>query len=129
MRPLPSLALLAAFGLMPSAQANELGRLFFTPAERNQLEQAVKVRQAESGGGEQSVITVNGVIQRSDGSRTVWVNGKAQKSTATRDPNKTSIVVQGKSKPVEIKVGQRFVLDNPVSAESEAQITSAAKLP
>ncbi len=129
MRPLPSLALLAAVGLMPSAQASELGRLFFTPAERSQLEQAFKVQQAENGGGEQSVITVNGVIQRSDGSRIVWVNGKAQKSASGSDPDKTSVVVPGKNKPVELKVGQHFALDNPVSAESESQITSATKLP
>lgn len=129
MRPLPSLALLAAFCLMSSARANELGRLFFTPSERSQLEQTRKVQQAENGGGEQPVITVNGVIQRSDGSRIMWVNGKAQKSTSGGDPNKTSIVVPGKNKPVEIKVGERFVLDKPVAAESESQITATTERP
>ncbi|MFA5826452.1 MAG: hypothetical protein WC825_10865 [Gallionellaceae bacterium] len=129
MRPLPSLALLAAFYLMPSARANELGRLFFTPSERSQLEQTLKVQQAENGGGEQSVITVNGVIQRSDGSRIVWVNGKAQKIASGSDPDKTSIVVPGKNKPVGIKVGQRFVLDKPVPAESKSQITATTERP
>ncbi|KAF0204564.1 MAG: hypothetical protein FD173_1560 [Gallionellaceae bacterium] len=129
MRALPRLALLAAFGLTLSVRADELGRLFFTPSERSQLEQSHKVRQAENDGGEQSVITVNGVIQRSDGIRIVWVNGKAQKSPSGSAPDKTSIVVPGKNKPVEIKVGQHFILDNLVPVESESPITSATKLP
>lgn len=129
MRPLPNLALLAALCLMPSARANELGRLFFSPAERNELERTHKLQQAENGGGEQPVITVNGVIQRSDGSRIVWINGKAQKSASGSAPNKTLIVMPGRNKPVEIKVGQRFVPDKPVPAESEAQISATTELP
>lgn len=129
MRSLPGLALLVAFCLLPSARANELGRLFFTPTERNQLEQIHKFQQAENDGGEQSAITVNGVVQRSDGSRIVWINGKAQKSASGGTPDKTSVVVPGKNKPVEIKVGQRFLPDQPIPDESAAQITATTGRP
>jgi len=116
--------LLVALSLTSHAQAEVLGRLFFTPEERTQLEQqqaqqALKARLAETsdGGNSQSVITVNGLIKRSDGSRIVWINGKAQKLGPSSMPNVVPITVPGKDKPVDVKVGQRVVVDNPVSRE------------
>jgi hypothetical protein len=68
--------------------AAELGRLFLTPAERAQLEE-LRAPQSEpddatiaegeptDAGSEQPAlpITVNGIVRRSDGTRTVWING------------------------------------------------------
>jgi hypothetical protein len=59
------------------AAAQELGRLFFTPEHRQALD-----RQRESSLPERQEIeeedpplTVDGVVTRSDGKRTVWING------------------------------------------------------
>lgn len=119
-------ALLAAFSMMPHAQANELGRLFFTPTERSQFEQALKARQAENGSSEQSVIAVNGIIQRSDGSRIVWINGKVQHTGHGSDPNKVPVLVPGKNNTVEVKVGQRVRVENSAPNASVAPKISAS---
>ncbi len=129
------LALLVALSLTATAQAEELGRLFFSPTERNQLEQqqaqqARKARpeaDAESEGSGPSVITVNGLIQRNDGSRIVWINGKAQKLAPGGDPNKVPVTVPGKSKPVEAKVGQRVIVDNPIPVKTPTPNTKGTK--
>jgi hypothetical protein len=59
-----------------------LGRLFFTPAERNALEEARrKNTRAEIQAAEKPArppvrnVSVTGLVQRSDGESTVWVNG------------------------------------------------------
>lgn len=116
------LALLTALCLTPIAQADEFGRLFFTPAERDQLDQQL-ARQAvnEDGSSAQAYITVNGIIKRSDGSRIVWINGKSQLLAPGGNPNRVPVNVPGKSKPVEMKVGQRIMLDNPAPSKAPSK--------
>lgn len=75
----PGLLLLAL--LAPSLHAAEpLGRLFFTPAQRNTLDAGKQLDRPKAAGptvrGPRS-LTVNGVVTRSDGESTVWVNGGA----------------------------------------------------
>jgi hypothetical protein len=60
-----------------------LGRLFFTPVERNALEEARRKNvRAEVQAIEKPArppvrnVTVTGLVRRSDGENTVWVNGK-----------------------------------------------------
>jgi hypothetical protein len=110
--------------LAPQAHADEqIGRLFFTPTERTQLDQqqkqqSVKAQMSASGEDERSSITVNGLIKRSDGSRIVWLNGKAQKMSAGGDPNQVPVTLPGQNKTVQVKVGQRVMIDNPAPTEA-----------
>jgi hypothetical protein len=78
-----ALCLLAAD--LAAAQSAELGRLFFTPAQRAQLE-AARAR-ASSGAGVRTTappseapapVRYDGVVIRSDGKTTRWVDGAAQ---------------------------------------------------
>lgn len=115
------LVLLATIALLPTAQGEELGRLFFTPTERKQLELQHALKPGNS---DQSVITVNGVIKRSDGSRIVWINGRAQQLTAGNGSDKIPVTVPGKKKPLEVKVGERILLDTPLRSDGEAPATS-----
>lgn len=117
------LVLLLAITLLPTAQADELGRLFFTPTERKQLELQHALKPGNNSG-DQSVITVNGVIKRSDGSRIVWINGKAQQLTAGNRSDKISVTVPGRKKPLEVKVGERIFLDTPLRPNGEAPAPS-----
>jgi hypothetical protein len=105
--------MLALFGLLPVAQAGELGRLFYTPQERRQLEYQ-EARTGVSGGG-RGYIIVNGVVQRQGGKRTVWINGVPQDAGRANDetPASVSISVPGKSHPVQTQVGKRIPLDQP----------------
>ncbi|GHU33949.1 hypothetical protein AGMMS50256_26870 [Betaproteobacteria bacterium] len=77
-------------GIIPSSvSAQELGPLFFTPEQRQELD-----RQREFGPpGQQKIsgdptpidppLTIDGVVTRSSGKRTVWINGVAQDGQET----------------------------------------------
>jgi hypothetical protein len=70
------------------AAADELGRLFFTPQQRQELDRrrASNVQEKEEVVVESSV-TVNGHVVRSSGKTTTWVNGVPQYDTYSgRDP-------------------------------------------
>jgi hypothetical protein len=112
--------LLTLFGLLPVAQAAELGRLFYTPQQRQQLEyQDASNSSAE--GGRRNYIIVNGVVQKQGGNRTVWINGTAQAAGHGNDktPASVPVTVPGKSQPVQLKVGQRLMLDTPAPEENK----------
>ena len=93
-----------------STQAGSLGRLFFTPKQRAQLEYN-HARNAVNEGGSSSVLTVNGIVQQRGGARTVWINGTAQNSGHGDDSVAEAIAVPGKSQPIQIKVGEKLLLD------------------
>jgi hypothetical protein len=108
-----SFLLLILPGLLPAAQASELGRLFLTPQQRQQLEFQETNNNGESS--RRNYIIVNGVVQKHGGNRTVWINGTAQATERSNDkaPSTATVDVPGKSRPVQLKVGQRLLLDAP----------------
>jgi hypothetical protein len=63
-----------------SNSAEPLGRLFFTPEQRNALDAGKELARPKQTGpdvrGPRS-LKVNGIVTRSDGESTVWVNGRA----------------------------------------------------
>ena len=114
-----ALVLLLAVSLVPSAQAGGIGRLFFTPEQRTQLEYN-RAHNAAAAAAEEgdttSVLMINGIVQKQGGGRTVWINGKAQNAgdSDERSPESLAVSVPGKSQPVRVKVGQKLLLDNPL---------------
>jgi hypothetical protein len=98
--------------------AEPLGRLFFTPAQRNTLDagkQLATSRKAAPSG--PPAATLNGVVTRSDGESTIWVNGHAvsgngtpavNASASASDPAAARVELRGARNPVRLKVGQRF---------------------
>jgi len=103
----PKLIFLTALVSFSSAHAEELGRLFFTPAQRQQLELATQ--KAPAPADTPRAITVNGIVQKTGGKRTVWLNGTAQEANAdmARTPESEPLTLHGISSPVSVKVGQR----------------------
>jgi len=89
------LALMPSFGMAEQA----LGRLFFTPDQRarmdvaRQQERSVRIDVEEEAAPPPANIMLNGVITRSDGKTTVWINNKAQSGAQAGQ----GIAVQGKS--------------------------------
>jgi len=84
MRPAALAAILSGLlgvAMATGAAAQELGRLFFTPEQRAALDARRKARvpdkPAATPQAESPVTRVNGVVQRSGGKSTVWVNGEA----------------------------------------------------
>ena len=108
------------FACIPAANADTLGRLFFTPAQRAQLDYNY-ARNAPAEGNSSSVLTVNGIVQKHGGARTVWINGVAQSAGKSNESTPTSqaVTVPGKSHPVKIKVGQKILLDQPAPTRQD----------
>jgi hypothetical protein len=103
-------ALLALALYAPSAQASEMGRLFFTPEQRTQLNysyQGATATPGTSGGG----VILSGIVQKHGGKRTAWINGISQEAGKSddRSPESMPITLPGQSKPVRVKVGQRVL--------------------
>lgn len=108
MSPAVRILLLAALLTgMQACVAEELGRLFFTPAERTQLDRGKP--QGSAPGSTRGTLTVNGIVQKHGGSRTVWINGVPQNAGASddRSPDSLPVAVPGRKQPVQVKVGEK----------------------
>ena len=59
--------------------SEQLGRLFFTPERRQNLDRLRQLNiQEQQEIPEDTALTINGVVTRSSGKRTVWINGVTQ---------------------------------------------------
>lgn len=74
------LVMLCAAGVSMHAHAEALGRLFFTPEQRQVLD-----RQRLHGDGEDSAaaIRLDGIVRKPSGRRVVWINGRSRDETAS----------------------------------------------
>lgn len=92
------------------ADAERLGRLFFSPEQRAQLEYSQQKDRDTSG--KVRSLTVNGIVQKHGGGRTIWINGVPQFSGASNVNTAESlpVTVPGQSRTVEIKVGQKLLV-------------------
>ncbi len=110
------IALMLPWGIANSAEP--LGRLFFTPAQRNALDagkQVSKPRAATAAPRAQRALKLNGVVTRSDNGTTVWVNGRTVSSSGTSapvvaasasDPAAAHVKLRGTGTQVKLRVGQ-----------------------
>ena len=119
-RAVPSFpSIICALALIASAPVNadELGRLFYTPEQRAQLdiEHARNTPQADS----PNVMSIDGIVQRHGGERTVWINGVPQPAGQSDDsaPDSVPVAVPGQSQPVKVKVGQKIIVNPPPAGE------------
>ncbi|WP_301102179.1 hypothetical protein [Propionivibrio sp.] len=87
---------------------DDLGRLFFTPERRQNLDRQRQLNiQEKQEIPEDPTLTINGVVTRSSGKRTVWINGVAQNenekqsgvvvTTSRKEPGR--VVVQATDSP------------------------------
>lgn len=120
-----SVLLLTLACLPPAAQAAELGRLFFTPQERAELEARGGAQNDERG--PRDSITVNGMIQKNGGKRIVWIDGKpqAQPVSPGKSPTSVQVVLPGSVTAVEVKVGQRIELNSVAAPENRKSAVPA----
>jgi hypothetical protein len=99
-----------------AADAPELGRLFFTPERRATLEhqRAFNVQEAQTLQG--TTMSLDGVVYRSSGKATVWINHQAQNEgesartgvNAVVSPAQpgSALLAPGEEKPAQLKVGE-----------------------
>jgi hypothetical protein len=95
----------ALLGAIPCAAAQELGRIFFTPQQRQDLDRRRNLNVTESEVVVESLVTVNGHVARSSGKTTTWINGVPQYDTYRgRAPDRVGVESGGSA--VGVKVGQ-----------------------
>lgn len=114
MKTLPAICWIGLL-LAGPANAEQLGRLFFTPAQRAQMDYNY-ARNVQPGGNSNTVM-LNGIVQMHGGKRTVWINGVPQTAGPSDDRSPASLPVPlpGRNKSVRLKVGQRLLLDTSAS--------------
>lgn len=108
--------LLACAALPAQAQTTGLGRLFYTPEKRLALEHQRLSNIQETQSLEGETMSLDGVVQRSSGKSTVWINGRAQDE---HDAVRTGVTVHltpknpgraqlspGEESPTQLKVGE-----------------------
>jgi hypothetical protein len=112
------LVLAGMTALVPAraADTQELGRLFFTPERRATLEhqRAFNVQEAQTLQG--TTMSLDGVVYRSSGKATVWINHQAQNEgesartgvnavVSPKTPG-SALLAPGEEKPAQLKVGE-----------------------
>jgi hypothetical protein len=97
------LAALLLFGA-PCAIAADLGRLFFTPQQREELDRRRDSNAVEPEVVVESLVTVNGQVSRSSGKTTTWINGAPQYDVY-RGKDPTRVVVDDAAVRSPVRVG------------------------
>jgi hypothetical protein len=108
------------------AQEKALGRLFYTPNQRAALNANIRsvTKTPKKRIPIPRSVTLSGVVTRSDGERTVWVDGRAYHQgnpddvrviTNSGDPGLAELKVRGVRKRVPVRVGQQL---NPASGKT-----------
>ena len=116
------LTYLALMLSVSTAACADLGRLFFTPAQRTTLDNArqqnLRVEigndNAQAAAPVPESISVNGIVKRSDGKSTIWVNNQAVSGPQTgrisvsagKTDNHVRLSVPESGRVVDLKVGQ-----------------------
>ena len=107
-----SLALmLTCLGAAAPAPAQELGRLFLTPQQRQDLDRRRATNRAEEEAPQirEGPLTLEGHLQRSSGRTATWINGVPQyDSHASRDPARIMVVPNQGEQGVSLKIGQIY---------------------
>jgi hypothetical protein len=114
-------ALLAVVLAGPAAgQVPELGRLFFTPAQRAELDARRRARVPDKPAAapvtESPITRVNGAVRRAGGKSTVWVNGEmipegtlpdaARLLPRSQGPGRVAVPAGEGSKHYDLRVGE-----------------------
>ena len=103
--------LLVCMDAPPLAAAEELGRLFLTPQQRQDLDRRRATNRAEEEAPQirEGPLTVEGHLQRSGGKTTTWINGVPQyDGAAGRDAARVTVVPNAGEPGVSLKVGQTY---------------------
>ncbi len=101
------LLIVAVGAPVPAAADENLGRLFFTPQQRQDLDRRRQANAQETATSADNRVTVNGQVSRSLGKTTVWINGVPQENARKpRDPAQVTLPGGEGEAPVTLKIGQ-----------------------
>ena len=101
----------------PPAAAQALGRLFYTPEQRDALDARRKARLPDkpAAAAPSPTTRLDGYVRRSSGRSTVWVDGEAMTENVQpegmqlrrgQDPSRVTVVIGEDGRRIEMRVGQ-----------------------
>lgn len=106
-----------------ASSAADLGRLFFTPQERDNLDRQRRGEKSQS----TAAPTLNGYIKRSDGRNTIWVDGGPLRAT---DRQVNQAVVDGNpAEKSDIRIKRSTEQESTHKAEPQKQPGRPARVP
>ncbi len=121
MKTLPGWLVLIAALASPPVEAQELGRLFFTPEQRTALDARRKARIPDKPTAvvvESPVTRLDGLVSRGGGRSTVWVNGEPvpegtqpegiRVQPRRADSGRVRVEIGESDNQVDLKIGQSF---------------------
>jgi hypothetical protein len=101
---------IAAMLLLPCVEAQEIGRLFFTPDQRAALDARRRARVPDKPAATPIVASpttrLDGYVRRSQGPSTVWVNGTTVDEASPRSDSRVSVPVGDGGARVPLKPGE-----------------------
>lgn len=138
------LGLVLALAPPASDAAEPLGRLFYTPAQRAQLDaarvqksRAATVVEPDQAPPLPEIVTYGGVVRRSDGRTTVWINDRAVNdgkvpggvpvTSRLRPDGSVNLGIAQSERSVNLKVGQSVEIVSGTIAEPYGRAPSTAK--
>lgn len=105
-----------------ASAAEELGRLFHSPAERAALDAARQAGRQQPAGSAPAQVRIDGYVRRTDGRSTVWVNGVARMPDSPAGdvrvapradrPGVVAVQIGGDTSSVEVRVGSATALES-----------------
>jgi len=105
-----ALLLLALMLLPPCAQAQDIGRLFFTPEQREALDARRRARVPDRPAAAPVLAApttrLDGYVRRSQGPSTVWVNGSSVDEATPGNDARVSVPVGDGGARVRLKPGE-----------------------
>ena len=105
-------ALSAHIGPAHAAADDALGRLFHSPQKRAVLDELRILNISTAGEASSEYLRVDGIVRRTNGPNTLWINGQVQndKAPVARTRRDSVEVVVGDGRRIEIKVGETLQL-------------------
>ena len=135
-RLMPGLLCLSMIAPACAADTPELGRLFFTPERRATLERqrTSNIQEAQTLQG--SSMSLDGVVYRSGGKSTVWINRQAQTENESprtgvnavvspKSPG-SALLAPGEETPTQLKVGEAI---NRATGERNTRLGGGLEVP
>ena len=109
-----ALLAIALAGPLFAADPAPLGRLFFTPEKRAELDRERSLGQRQTQQIESADVSLEGIVRRSSGRNTVWLTGRPHDMVHPRDgilvnvgPDATTARVRiGDDAPADLRVGE-----------------------
>ncbi|HWT53811.1 MAG TPA: hypothetical protein VN066_03315 [Rhodocyclaceae bacterium] len=102
----PAMAQVMAPTRAPAVAAPGLGKLFLPPEKRQSLDRQRQFNQSDDDGGDSETLRLDGVVQRSSGYNSIWINQRVQPQARPGTDAASSPVELEQGRQIRLQVGE-----------------------